>query len=233
MANKINSPIRVANQSSNRLYPIYVISILGASSVGKTSLIEKLTNNSNIQTIIATTSIDIKSFDVNIHPNTIIRLEFKDTVGMERFASLTTSIFRCHGSIFVYDVTNQNSLDSLIPLIDCVYSISPNPVSLIIGNKIDLSSKVVSLKNAQDKFSNRKNVTFCEMSILNSSFNEINELILNFARQLHSIHGLMINVDNRVNIDGNTNNNNNPNNFNTHNNNNEYVNENNSGDCSC
>ena len=88
--------------------------LLGESSVGKTSLIKRLTINeysdisvSTVGHIFTEKILEIKDMK--------IRFEIWDTAGQEKFRSLINNYYNgCDGVILVYDITNRKSYDELV-----------------------------------------------------------------------------------------------------------------------
>ena len=75
-----------------------------------------------------------------------------DTVGTERFQSLNRQYYNdSAAAIFVYDVTDENSFESLQKWVDRVEEHCPKQtIKILVGNKIDLYEKhVVSAAKAQ------------------------------------------------------------------------------------
>jgi small GTP-binding protein len=67
-----------------------------------------------------------------------------DTAGQDRYRSIVRSYYRgTHGIILVYDVTSQESFDSLTTWLDEIESTAPARVPVVlVGNKLDLGQTV-------------------------------------------------------------------------------------------
>lgn len=87
-----------------------------------------------------TIGMDLKSLTLMVE-ECAVRLQIWDTQGQEQFFSLTRSYFRnCHGAVIVFDLTNQQSLDSVEKYIhvfkeDCPEDAQDNIV--LVGTKLD------------------------------------------------------------------------------------------------
>lgn len=77
----------------------------------------------------------------------LVNLQIWDTAGQERFRNISRSYYKgAHGIAIVYDVTNQNSFDTISTWI---HEISENSsqatVKVLIANKIDMTNlRVIS-----------------------------------------------------------------------------------------
>ena len=157
--------------------------LVGDTSVGKTSLILKYTDDNCPLDHVATVGIEyrIKMFD---YKDFKIKLQIWDTAGQERFHSITSSFFRNSNAIlFVYDITNHKTFDSIKNWVKEAEEVGNFYQKLLLGNKLDLSSeRKVSIEEVQ-KYSDETNIPFFETSALEGTnlkeaFNTIVELIL-------------------------------------------------------
>jgi Ras-related protein Rab-8A len=139
------------------------ILMLGDSGVGKTSIINRLTNNEFNQTkLVSTIGIDFKVIKVVVD-GTPIQVQVWDTAGSEKFHKITTTYYKgCNGIMLVYDVSNRASLENIDYWISNIKSHGSESVHVaLIGNKIDIresnhTSDIVSTAEGQavaDKYS--------------------------------------------------------------------------------
>ena len=120
------------------------ILLLGDSGVGKTSIFKRYTNyefkgnyNSSIGVDFQTKIIERKKKKYKLH--------IFDTAGQERFRSITKSYFNMGEYFFViFDLANQNSLNSIPIWVEQIQEIKENPIFIILGNKKDLKNKLIS-----------------------------------------------------------------------------------------
>jgi len=144
---------------------IYKLLIIGESSVGKTSIILRYTENKFDNSGIATCGVDVKYKYVS-YENIKIRLDIWDTAGQERFRGLAKNYFRgSNGFILVYDITNQKSFEKLKGWMnDAKEKMDPNSKMIVIGNKKDCQeNREVDLDILED-FANKNKVKTLEVS---------------------------------------------------------------------
>ena len=146
--------------------------MIGESSVGKTSLINRYTKNIFNTNHLETTGIEFNSREEKIN-NKIIRVKIWDTAGQEIFHSLTKNFYRkADGIIIVYDVTNKDSFDKIH---DWVKSVHDNIDTyreihmLIVGNKIDLEESRQVSKEEGEKICKYFDIPYFEASAKNAN----------------------------------------------------------------
>lgn len=144
----------------------FKILFLGDTSVGKTSLLLRITENAFNSEGIPTVGVDVKYKYISFNSKKI-RVDLWDTAGQERFRGIAKNYFRgAHGIIFVFDVTNKKTLDTLKTWIHDAKSNLPSDMSemIVVGNKIDNEEKrEVSKKNFED-FGEKQNIEIFEAS---------------------------------------------------------------------
>jgi small GTP-binding protein len=117
----------------------YKIVVIGASAVGKSSIVQRLVQGTFTEDGTSTCGADFYShtFPVN---NESVRLQIWDTAGQERFRSISKSYFRnAVGAVLVYDITDLTSFDSVGDWLSDLQSLAaPNAYILLVGNKTDL-----------------------------------------------------------------------------------------------
>ncbi|XP_041103727.1 ras-related protein Rab-12 isoform X2 [Polyodon spathula] len=113
------SPALTGGQSRRRKlqprpadYKLQVI-IIGSRGVGKTSLMERFTDDTFCEACKSTVGVDFKIKTVELREKKI-RLQIWDTAGQERFNSITSAYYRgAKGIVVVYDITKQETFDDL------------------------------------------------------------------------------------------------------------------------
>ncbi|GAB1301284.1 Ras-related protein Rab-12 [Apodemus speciosus] len=86
--------------------------IIGSRGVGKTSLMERFTDDTFCEAC-KSTCVDFKIKTVELRGKKI-RLQIWDTAGQERFNSITSAYYRsAKGIILVYDITKKETFDDL------------------------------------------------------------------------------------------------------------------------
>ena len=139
--------------------------ILGDSSVGKSSLLNKYTKNEFFDKYITTIGIDfqIKYLTLN---NKKIKLQIWDTAGQERYRVVAKSYFNTSdGFIIIYDITNRESFNNVNNWIEQIISISGDNVKCIIfGNKDDLINRREVKMEEGEQLAKKYNFKFYETS---------------------------------------------------------------------
>eukprot|EP01120_Amphizonella_sp_Union-15-10_P002213 TRINITY_DN12372_c0_g1_i1.p1 TRINITY_DN12372_c0_g1~~TRINITY_DN12372_c0_g1_i1.p1 ORF type:complete len:201 (-),score=23.74 TRINITY_DN12372_c0_g1_i1:68-670(-) len=145
--------------------PVQVIKLcaLGTLGVGKTSLISRFAKNQFFETT-STLRVDFLEKHITVNGKSFL-VKVWDTVGAERFMTLTNQFFRGAMGIFlVFDVSNQQSFQTLDTWIKNVNNSStPNIKIMVIGNKLDLEMRYVDTLDAQE-YCQSRGVDFIECS---------------------------------------------------------------------
>ncbi|XP_076827869.1 ras-related protein Rab-42b [Brachyhypopomus gauderio] len=88
------------------------IIMLGDSTVGKSSMLKRYTEDLFLETINQTVGVDFYVHFLEVEPGTRVKLQFWDTAGQERFRSVTRSYYRNSvGGLLVFDVANRASFE--------------------------------------------------------------------------------------------------------------------------
>ncbi|KAL4166351.1 hypothetical protein KRP22_013613 [Phytophthora ramorum] len=126
--------------------------LLGDSGVGKTSLMRVFSGDEFSESMLATAGVDFKLRHINV-ADEAITLQIWDTAGQERFHRITATYYKgANGIVLVYDVSDRRSFDNVGYWMNNIrqYSApSQMPAMLLVGNKIDLPNRVVSLEEGQ------------------------------------------------------------------------------------
>ena len=144
------------------------ILLIGDSSVGKTSLIQRYANGIFKEEYLATVGLDFYTKQEAINNiNVLVRLW--DTAGQERFKSLTPNYFKnAEGVIITYDITSSQSFENLKFWIN---SIKTNlgekniiiPI-IIVGNKLDMKDMRDITREEAEKFAKENKYKYFETS---------------------------------------------------------------------
>ena len=143
----------------------YKLLFLGETSVGKTSLLIRFTDDLFDSESLPTVGVDVRYKYVTLDEKKI-RLDIWDTAGQERFKNITSNYLHgANGIIFVCDVTNKESFDKLKSwLIDAKGNVSPETEMIIVGNKIDLTEKRKIQFETLKEFGDRYKIDVIEVS---------------------------------------------------------------------
>jgi Ras-related protein Rab-1A len=127
--------------------------IIGDSTVGKTSILNKFANGTFNANYLATVGLDNITKDETIDGKNI-RIKIWDTAGQERYKALTKGFFNnAEGIMIVFDVTNIETFDNLKNWIQSIETFMGNKMEetpiIIIGNKIDCEEREVKTEDAE------------------------------------------------------------------------------------
>ena len=122
--------------------PKYKLIFLGDQSVGKSSILNRFTNNTFSEDYQATIGLDFQSKTVQID-NQDIHLLLYDTAGQEKYRCLIPMYTRDSKIILLtYDITRKNSFIHLFDWLKDLTNINMDEVIFaVVGNKIDLGEK--------------------------------------------------------------------------------------------
>ena len=139
----------------------FKILLIGPCSTGKTSILNRLVNDSFTSLPNTTLGVDFfsKIFDIN---GVKVKFQIWDTAGQERFKSIVQQYYRnIIGVMYVFDLDDFNSLNKLKKITDdflekkkdCDYKI----FQILVGNKLDIINK----KNFNDSINYKQINDFC------------------------------------------------------------------------
>jgi small GTP-binding protein len=118
--------------------PHYKVVLLGNSGVGKTALVERVSEDIFQNSHVPTVGAQYVSLELQIGEESCV-LELWDTAGQEVFRSLVGFYARdAKGAFVLYDVTDRQTFDDLGKWMDFVRQNAPGAQIIIFGNKIDL-----------------------------------------------------------------------------------------------
>lgn len=144
---------------------IFKILIIGDSSVGKSNLLLRFSDNIFHDTFLPTIGVDFKIRNVTVGDKSI-KLNIWDTAGQERFKTITAAYYKgAHGIILVFDITDRDTFNNISSWLGEIRKhAGPNVVRLLVGNKCDLDSdRKVTQKEAKD-FAESQGMTYIETS---------------------------------------------------------------------
>ena len=148
---------------------IILITILGETNVGKTSLINVYTGIGFSSDYVATIGMDKFEKEVQIESGEIVKLRLWDTAGQEKYNSIALSTIKnTKGVVVVFDLTSKKSFEKVKDWINQVRELtSIAPISLF-GNKSDLSNREVTQEEI-DKLCEEQNMIYFETSAKNNT----------------------------------------------------------------
>lgn len=128
---------------------------LGKSNVGKTSIINRYVNHDFIENHPPTIAKEKKKRSIKYNKTKDIIVELTSTAGYGLFSEIEISLIReTDGIIYVYDITDKDSFNSLLNKIQDIkkkFNIFNNSIpSILIGNKVDLEVRKVNFEEGEE-----------------------------------------------------------------------------------
>jgi small GTP-binding protein len=111
----ISNDIIFSESKNDKITYTFKIILLGCISVGKTAILERYISNKFNDSYQCTMRCEFKTKYVNINDSAQAKLQIWDTVGDEKFRSITKQYYHnADGILLVYDITSRNSFDNLV-----------------------------------------------------------------------------------------------------------------------
>ena len=129
---------------------LFKILVIGESSVGKTCLLLRYTEDTFNASHLATIGIDFKLKELMIDDK-LIKLQIWDTAGQDRYKSITKTYYKgSQGIVLVYDVTSMDTFEKIQHWIKQIENnASRNVKKVLVGNKCDKEERQVSTEQGQ------------------------------------------------------------------------------------
>ena len=154
------------------------ILLIGDSSAGKTELLLKYVDgyfpsiHVGIIVEFKIKKINVNGIDLNLH--------IWDTAGEERFRIIPKSFLKgADGIIFLYDITNRSSFQSLKNWLNDIKEYKENSKKIIVGNNCESEDKRQVSKETLQVLCQKMNIQGMEVSAKNgTNVNECFELLV-------------------------------------------------------
>jgi small GTP-binding protein len=146
----------------------YIIKIvtLGDTEVGKTSIVYRYFENKFNESILSTIGIDFKTKYIKVR-DASVKVVIWDTAGQEKFRNIAKQYYQgANGVLLVFDVSDRKSFERIEywlqeikenNKIDSMYIV-------IVANKIDLINKRVVTREEAEKYAEKNNISYFEVS---------------------------------------------------------------------
>jgi Ras-related protein Rab-18 len=164
---------------------IFKICVFGDYQTGKTSFLNLLHNNNNVENPGATIGIDYSSKIMNITDDIKVKITFWDCSGQERFNCVTDGFFRdMTAGILFFDVCNSKSYKNVLNWVTKFRKFNDENIPiLLVGNKIDRDDRCIS-KNDAYILANDFNLIYTEISVIkNININNAIDLLIDTIYQ--------------------------------------------------
>ena len=145
--------------------PKYKLIFLGDQNVGKSSILNRFTNDTFSEDYQATIGLDFQSKNIQID-NQDIHLLLYDTAGQEKYRCLIPMYTRdSHIILLTYDISRKDSFFHLSDWLKDLTNINMNEVIFaVVGNKIDLEEKREISSEEGRNFAEEHSFIFQEVS---------------------------------------------------------------------
>ena len=155
--------------------------VIGDSSVGKSNILLRYTQNEFNQEYQSTIGVEFGAKNIKIN-NKIYRIQIWDTAGQENFRSITRAYYKnsvC--ALVVYDITKRESFENVQSWIQDCRNQSPKTIIMVlVGNKDDLENEIDVSFDEGEQFAKNNNMIFYETSAkTGKNVNEIFENTVN------------------------------------------------------
>lgn len=153
--------------------------VLGDSSVGKSSLINRLIKNEFAE-LPATLSLEYHSYIISLNEYSI-RMQIWDTAGQEKFNSIINNYYKgTEVGIFLYSIEKEDSFTNVKKWFDELKeNIGENSVNILLGNKSDLEEekRVVTFDQGEDFAKKNGFYLFREISCKSDNKDEVENIM--------------------------------------------------------
>jgi small GTP-binding protein len=153
----------------------YNVLLMGQITVGKTTLMERITAVESAKQPALTFGIDFKMQEIKL-TDSIVKLTYFD-LGNDHITRYLPFVKEIALFLLVFDIDNQASIDflrkvlAMIPLEDAT--------KILIGNKIDLAADREVSREVAEQFAAQNNMPFIEISAKEgTNIARLQELIL-------------------------------------------------------
>ena len=141
------------------------ISILGDSSTGKTSIINRFLGNDFSLQMISNIGIDKQEFLRKMKDGNEMKIILWDTAGQERFHSISSSTIKnSQGIIVCFSLVDANSFKNVSEWLSTIREESAKIPVVLFGNKCDLVDKRKVSEEDAKSFANRQGIPYFETS---------------------------------------------------------------------
>ncbi|KAH0785497.1 small GTP-binding protein [Histomonas meleagridis] len=141
------------------------IVVVGDSGIGKTSFLIQLVRGQWLGETQPTLGVEFLNKVVQTEKHKI-QIQLWDTAGQELFRSVTRNYYRgATGCFVLFDITNRDSFSNVQSWLDDVLDLAnTNAITILIGNKSDLSEKRQVTTAEAEQFANERSMFYFETS---------------------------------------------------------------------
>ena len=141
------------------------ISLLGDSSTGKTSIINRFLGNEFSLHMISNIGLDKQELLRKMKDGNEMKIILWDTAGQERFHSISSSTIKnSQGIIVCFSLVDANSFKNVSDWLSTIREESAKIPVVLFGNKCDLVDKRKVSKEDAKSFADRQGIPYFETS---------------------------------------------------------------------
>ena len=121
---------------------LFKVIIIGDSGVGKSCLMQCLTQGHFKSDHQITIGVEFGAFVMRVEGRAVIKLQIWDTAGQEQFRSITKLFYKnSQAAIVVYDVTKKDSYEDVASWLEEIEDNrdQDNMLVYLVGNRVDLA----------------------------------------------------------------------------------------------
>ena len=157
---------------------------LGESTVGKSCFIRRFCKDVFSNDYLATFGFDCMLKDIKLKNGEILKLNFHDTAGQEKYRSVAFNLIRNADGIFLmYDISKQRTFEAIDMWIKSVNDVKGEDFpKILIGNKCDLDEEREIQKSQGKEKAEEYKMEFFECS--NKTNINIKESVMCLVKQI-------------------------------------------------
>ena len=146
----------------------YIIKILtlGYTTVGKTSVVLRFSEDKFVENQFATIGIDFKTKYIKIG-DASVKVFFWDTAGQEKFQNIAKQYYKgANGVLLMYDITNRKTFERINFWLKEIkeHNKIEDLFVCLVGNKLDLEDKREVSTEEGENYAKENNLQFFEVS---------------------------------------------------------------------
>ena len=178
---------------------LFKLVVVGDYDVGKQEIIRRYVDNVFVGKYVTTVAVELKVKIID-YQGKKVKLQIWDTVGNDRFRSLTTAHFRgAHGVILVYDVTNDKSFHNVREWTQQIESYaSVEAVKFMVGNRYTCDDEREVTREDGEKLAQELGYKFTEVGP-KSGWN-VDQLFADVLNDMWVIHANRVGADGRSDL---------------------------------
>ena len=170
------------------------ISMLGDSTVGKTSIINAFLNIEFSNTLLSNIGVEKTETKMIMKDGNEMKIIIWDTAGQERFHSIATgTIKNSQGIVVSFDLTNRKTFENVIKWLEDIRDNNNKIPIILFGNKCDLIEKREVDDEEAQEFAKNNNLEYFETSAKENI--NIKEGVIKIAEEAYEKSGGAIGMD--------------------------------------